>query len=114
MFGWLPLEQQTDDKPIFVSSSYEILKNKVIEKIITRDKTEAEIFAEKQKQNYYKWQEIREQRNKLLDQSDKLVMIDRWEYLADEEKTKITTYRKLLRDLPSQYTDPFSVVFPIL
>jgi hypothetical protein len=112
--GWLPVERVQDNKPVIVSFLYEILEDKIIEKVITREKTQEEILLEKEKQNYYKWQEIRELRNSLLDETDKLVMIDRWEILSEEEKQKIKNYRKQLRDLPSKSSDPFLIEFPQL
>jgi hypothetical protein len=113
-FGWLPVEQQTDDKLVFVSSSYEILEDKVIEKIITRDKTQEELSSQKEKENFYQWQQVRKQRDDLLKDSDKLVTIDRWENFSDEQKIKIKSYRQKLRDIPLEFTDPFSIIFPTL
>jgi hypothetical protein len=114
LFGWVPVEQITENKPIFVSVSYNITEDKVIETTITRDKTEEEINADKEKENYYAWQRLREERNHLLSQSDKLVLIDRWEGLTDTEKQKIVKYRQSLRDLPTQNSDPNLITFPVL
>jgi hypothetical protein len=114
LFGWVPVEQITENKPIFVSVDYEILEDKVIETTNTRDKTEEEINLDREKQNYYAWQRVRVQRDVLLAESDKLVMIDRWEKLSDTEKQKISEYRQTLRDLPSENSDPNVIVFPTL
>jgi hypothetical protein len=112
--GWLPYIKQTEDKPVYVSSSYRFTSSEVIEEIITRDKTEAELIEEKTKRDYYEWQTIRQRRNDLLAESDKLVTSDRWEKLSVEEKDKLSQYRQQLRDLPDQNSDPILVVFPAL
>jgi hypothetical protein len=114
LFGWVPVEQITENKPIFVSISYEIFEDKVIQTIITRDKTEEELAQEKTTQNAHVWQALRDKRDKALQESDKLVMIDRWEKLSYEEKDTISVYRQELRDLPAQNSDPNLIVFPIL
>jgi hypothetical protein len=114
LFGWVPVEQITENKPIFVSVTYEVLEDKVIETTITRDKTEEELNNNKEKQDYYAWQIIRERRNILLQESDKLVVADRWEKLTESKKTAISNYRQLLRDIPSQYSNPSLVTFPEL
>jgi hypothetical protein len=114
IYGWLPVETISENKEIFSSSSLEIFDDKVVETIITRDKTEEEIFLERQKQENIQWQIIREKRNNLLKESDILVLIDKWESYTEEQKQKIKTYRQELRDLPSNIEDPFVVTFPIL
>ena len=112
--GWLPYIKQTEDKPVYVSSSYTFTSSEVIEEIITRDKTEEELNQEKNKQHYYAWQRVREQRNNLLNESDKLITIDRWEKLSCEEKDRISEYRQALRDLPLRDSDPNNIIFPSL
>ena len=114
LFGWVPVVQCSENKPVFVSVSYQIFEDKVIETLITRNYTEEEIAQEKEKHNHYVWQNLRQQRNELLKQSDALVTIDRWEKLSPEEKQKLTIYRQSLRDLPSQNFNPALIVFPSL
>ena len=114
MFGWVPVEQQIENKPILVSVGYEIFEDRVIETTVTRDKTEEELNEDIEKQNYYAWQRIREQRNRLLSASDSLVTIDRWEKLSDEKKQTIAEYRQALRDIPAQNSDPNLITFPVL
>jgi hypothetical protein len=111
-YGWLPYERISEDKPIFVSSSYEILEDKVIEHYITRDPTEDEtiIGLENEKQN--KWNEVRIKRNELLSESDVYVVSDRWEEMDTENKQKWSLYRKQLRDIPQTFNDPESVEYP--
>jgi hypothetical protein len=113
-FGWVPVIQQTENKPVFVSVSYEVFDDKVIETTITRDKTEQELIEEKEKVDFYALQELRHHRNILLAESDKLVMIDRWEKLPVEEKQKLIEYRQALRDLPNQTSNTISLEFPTL
>lgn len=114
MFGWVPVEQITENKAVFVSVGYEIFEDRVIETTVTRDKTAEEINEDTEKQNLCTWQRIREQRDNLLLNSDKLVMVDRWERLTYEEKQTIAEYRQALRDLPSQTSDPALIIFPTL
>lgn len=114
LFGWVPVEQITENKPIIVSVEYEIFEDRVIETTITRDKTEEELNNDTEKQHYYAWQRVRQKRDMLLSNSDKLVMIDRWERLTYEEKQTIAEYRQALRDLPSQNSDPNLITFPVL
>lgn len=112
--GWLPFEQLTENKLVFVSSSYEILEDKVVEVIITRDKVEEELVADTENLNKYKWNLIRQQRDLMLSESDKLVVADKWIMYSPEEKQKIAAYRQSLREIPSEFSDPTEVVFPTL
>lgn len=114
LFGWVPVEKITENKSIFVSTSYEVSEDKVVETTITRDKTEEEVAEENKKRDYYLWQELRQHRNNLLNESDKLVTADRWEILSSQEKQKLSAYRQGLRDLPAQNSDPSLIVFPTL
>jgi hypothetical protein len=114
MFNWVPVEQVTENKPIFVSVNYEIFEDRVIETTVTRDKTEEELNEDIEKENYYAWQRVRERRDMLLSNSDKLVMVDRWERLTYEEKQTIAEYRQALRDIPAQNSDPNLINFPTL
>lgn len=113
LFGWVSVETQSENKPVFVSVEYTILQNKVIEKKTTREETEDEINLKRDKEDYYMWQNIRAQRDQLLTATDKLVVIDCWEKLSLEEKTKIITYRQSLRDIPTQNSDPRLITFPV-
>jgi hypothetical protein len=53
-----------------------------------------------------KWVDIRQQRNKLLSESDWMAVSDRT--MSNAEKT----YRQELRDLPNQFSNPNDVIFP--
>ena len=112
--GWLPVETVTENKPIQVSVSYEILSEKIIETIVTRDKTEEELQAEAEAALAQQWAFVRNRRDELLKESDKLVVADKWEELSLEEKGKLSAYRKALRDLPTTFTNPAEVQFPVL
>ena len=114
LFGWVPFERQSDNKSIIVSSEYEIREDCAIEKILTRDKTREELLAEDMQELSAKWEEIRNKRNKLLADSDKLVLSDRWEKLTDEEKISISNYRQSLRDISAQNDNPDLIIFPEL
>jgi len=111
-YGWLPYERVSEDKPIFVSSSYEILEDKVIEHYITRDKTEQEIQHDFDNEKKNKWNSIRENRNKLLKESDVYVVSDRWEEMDISNKQKLSFYRNQLRNIPQNFNDPDLVEFP--
>jgi hypothetical protein len=47
-YGWLPYVQVSENKEVFVSSTREILEDKVVETVITRDKTPEEIQEQEQ------------------------------------------------------------------
>jgi hypothetical protein len=53
-----------------------------------------------------KWVDIRQQRNKLLSESDWMAVSDRT--MSNAEKT----YRQELRDLPNNFSSPADVIFP--
>lgn len=57
-----------------------------------------------------KWNLIRQYRNELLTRCDWTQLSDA--PLTEEQKTLWSTYRKDLRDLPSNYLTPEEVVFP--
>jgi hypothetical protein len=117
-YGWLPVETISENKEIFSSSSLEIFDDKVVETIITRDKTEEEVEQEKIKKeeeiSNYKWMKIRTVRNKFLKDSDIFTLSDVWENKSEEEKQKIKEYRKKLRDIPQDYINAEDVIFPSL
>lgn len=60
----------------------------------------------------FEWKMVRETRNKLLEESDLWVMVDRWVKYSSELQTEISNYRQLLRDLPENTPDPFNVEWP--
>ena len=112
VYGWLTYERISEDKPIFVSSSYEILEDKVIEHYITRDKTEQEINIDLYSEKQSKWDVVRQQRNELLKESDVCVVSDKWEEMDISDKQKWSFYRSQLRNIPQNFSDPDLVEFP--
>jgi len=54
----------------------------------------------------YQWNELRQQRNNLIAETDYLALSDAT--LTDE----MSTYRQALRDLPANTTDPANPVWP--
>jgi hypothetical protein len=114
-FGWLPLRVVNEDNlEVIISNNREITETEVIETIITRNKTEEEIENEQQKVIDDKWNEVRDKRNNLLQESDKYVLADRWEAASVETRANLTNYRKALRDIPQDNSDPFNIDWPVL
>ena len=111
-YGWLPYEKSSENKEVVVSSSFEILEDKVIEHVITRDKLEVEIKQEEATKLAQEWALIRTRRDALLADSDKKVVIDKWMALSEEVKALYVDYRKKLRDIPQDFAKPSDVVFP--
>jgi hypothetical protein len=105
-YGWVPYEKITEDKEIFVSSEIEVLEDKVVETIITRDKTNKEKSDEQ-------WQLVREKRDELLRSSDIDVLADKWENLTIEQRNALSKYRQSLRDLPQDSKSPFKINWPV-
>lgn len=56
---------------------------------------------------------IRSTRNKILAESDVMVMTDRWDTMLPENKANWTRYRQALRDVTSQEGFPQTVEWPI-
>lgn len=113
-YGWLPYEKVSDNKEVVVSSTFEILADKVIERVITRDKLEVEIKQEEASKLAQEWSLVRAKRDALLTDSDKKVVIDKWMALSEEVKALYVDYRKKLRDIPQDFAKPSEVVFPIV
>lgn len=114
IYGWLPLTIESENKPVFVSSQYVIEENGVKEIIVTRDKTSEEINEELEKETEQKWEEVRNKRNQLLNESDFLLLLDRWNTFSTEKQNEILNYRQVLRDLPQNFQSPEEVVWPNL
>jgi len=51
---------------------------------------------------------MREQRNRLLDNSDKYIYITDWNFITEEKKQLWIEYRQKLRDLPNNNTPSFN------
>jgi len=107
-YGWYPLRfvpAQKTDNDVVTGQSFVIEGNEVVQYEQIRPKTESEIEYE---QNLM-WQNIRNQRNILLLESDWTQLSD--SPLSDEKKVEWQTYRQELRDITSQQ-DPFNIIWP--
>jgi hypothetical protein len=58
------------------------------------------------------WQNIRNERNHLLAETDKLVLFDVYEKFSQEQQQQIKNYRQQLRDIPQTFEEPNLVVWP--
>lgn len=87
--------------------------NVVTGEVTVRHWTPEEIEARKSRLTPYAWNDLRSQRNKLLDESDAFVLPDRWASYTPEKQSGWASYRQALRDLPANTTDPFNPVWPV-
>jgi hypothetical protein len=60
-----------------------------------------------------KWKKIRYMRDSLLKDSDIYIFSDRWENYDQNTKNIWSNYRQQLRDLPTSFTNPDEVIWPI-
>ena len=58
------------------------------------------------------WKELREERNLVLEQTDRYATID-YPHVTEEAKQAWLDYRQALRDLPANTEDPAAPVWPI-
>ena len=81
--------------------------------LVINDKPPREEFESKLKEliDAQPLKELRTKRNALLEQTDKYIIAD-YPHTTLEERTKWTTYRQALRDLPSTTEDPANPVWP--
>lgn len=60
------------------------------------------------------WQSIRDERDRLLEESDAYVLPDRWNLMTPEKQLEWASYRQALRDIPEIYAaEPRALVWPI-
>lgn len=59
------------------------------------------------------WNSLREERNRLLVESDAYVLPDRWSGYIPDQQSAWVSYRQGLRDLPANTTDPFNPIWPV-
>lgn len=112
--GWLPIEVISENKPVYVKSTFTVFPDKVLREVETRDRTDEEIAELEEETLKDKWENLRFKRNELLQKSDILVLVDNWQKTSDDLKQKIIVYRQQLRDLPMNTSNPFNVEFPNL
>jgi hypothetical protein len=80
-----------------------------------RGATEEELALEAlELQTKVKATEIRLQRNLLLESSDKLALVDRWDSFTTGQQANIKQYRQRLRDVTTQPNFPEQVEWPTL
>ena len=61
-------------------------------------------------ESYRRWKIIRAERDKLLRESDYMILADA--PVDETQKQEWTTYRQVLRDIPQDYDSPDEVVYP--
>jgi len=74
--------------------------------LITIDQTLVDAAAV-ELQAEYQWKELRQERNRLIAETDYLALSD------NTMSAEMTTYRQALRDLPANTTDPTNPVWPV-
>jgi len=89
---YMKLEDIYNDEPVH---------SKVLSKMTTDDERRGLFFSF-----------IRQERNTLLDQTDKYTTID-YPHASDEAKQRWLDYRQALRDLPANTEDPENPVWPV-
>lgn len=107
-YGWYPLRfvpAEKTENDVVTGQSFVIEGNEVVQYEQIRPKTQTEIENE----NSIQWQNIRNERNKLLLESDWTQLTD--SPLTPENKSEWESYRQQLRDVTSQL-DPKNIIWP--
>jgi hypothetical protein len=109
----LPEEENVED---WVVCADELSGNRlIIDGDEIRIMNEEELDSERQELAFNSnCKKLRYERNKLLSESDKLVLPDLWESYTEEKRTAVTVYRQALRDVPLQEGFPEDVIWPEL
>jgi hypothetical protein len=69
--------------------------------------------AERELQEFHAtWAGLRFERDQKLQETDVLVLPDRWMRYTPEKQQAISDYRQALRDLPDTVEDPFNFTWP--
>lgn len=58
------------------------------------------------------WKAVRSMRDKLLEETDTFMLVDRFNSLSSERQHFVTEYRQNLRNMPQDYSDYLEVVWP--
>jgi hypothetical protein len=82
----------------------------VVQTTVLRDQTDDEISSITSQQ----WNDIRAQRNMLIQQCDWYTFSDCWAQLTSDQQTSWATYRQALRDIPQNNTDPTNISWPTI
>lgn len=90
-----------------------INKDAVTGEVTVHNWTQEEIDARKARLLPIHLNNLRQQRNILLAESDVYVLPDRWGTYDDAKKLEWSTYRQALRDLPANTVDPANPVWPV-
>jgi len=107
-YGWYPVRfvpAEKTDNDVVTGQSFVIEGNEVVQYEQIRPKTESEI----QEELNSKWENIRNQRNLLLLESDWTQLAD--VSLSDEKKEEWKLYRQSLRDI-TNFDSPDHVIWP--
>lgn len=69
-------------------------------------------FKQSPRQFDLEWENVRKERNKLIAETDYVVLPDYWETLSATKQNAWKKYRQQLRDITNEFVDPSQVVFP--
>jgi hypothetical protein len=105
-FGWIPFTCDPNDTGAAFDTK-ELFDRMVASKKVAAyiPPTQAELEAQQ-------IQLVRAKRDALLEESDILVLPDRWATYTQQKQIALSNYRQALRDLPENIDDPFDVVWP--
>lgn len=94
----------------WVDAYYDVALDEVRLFVLT-PKTQQEIDAEIEYKIQQNWDSVRQVRNELLDETDKIVI----RYLEKNTVVpqELLDYKQALRDLPSNTTNPYNVIWPV-
>jgi hypothetical protein len=107
-FGWIPFTCDPNDTGTAFDTK------ELFDRMVASNTVAAYVPPTQEELNAAQMQIVISQRNVLLQQSDILVLPDRWATYTPERQVEIATYRQALRDLPENITDPFNVTWPVL
>lgn len=107
-FGWIPFTCDPNDTETAFDTK------ELFDRMVASNNVAAYVPPTQEELNAAQMQIVISQRNVLLQQSDILVLPDRWINYTPERQVEIATYRQALRDLPENITDPFNVTWPVL
>lgn len=107
-FGWIPFTCDPNDTGAAFDTK------ELFDRMKASNTVAAYVPPTQEELNAAQMQVVISQRNVLLQQSDILVLPDRWATYTPQRQAEISAYRQALRDLPENITDPFNVTWPVL